>query len=340
MTAPRDKKPGAASFPLRLDRVEPAPRRLVSAPLAAVPAPPVSLPAQGQRSVPRAAHQAAQAAQRSAAATHPAQKPGNRAAQPPAARLAVEAQRPLLRPQRLLHQAVQDSLRMTAPTGLGLDSDGVRRRMVERLAAGGITDARVLQALATVPRHVFVDTALAGQAYEDTSLPIGLGQTISKPSSVARMIELLCQRPGLAGVEPRPLGKVLEIGTGCGYQAAVLSLLARQLVSIERLRPLHDKARANLHAAGLRSPRLIWGDGMLGHAPSAPYDCIIAAAGGQALPPVWVEQLAPGGRLVAPMEGAAGRGQILVVVDRLADGRLVQSQQEAVHFVPLKSGVS
>lgn len=345
MTAPRDKKPGATSFPLRLDRVEPAPRRLVSAPLATVPAPAVGLPAHGQRSVPRAVHQLAQAssgtsAAQASAGPKPVQRPGSRPVQPPAARLAVEAQRPLLRPQRLLHQAVQDSLRMTAPTGLGLDSDGVRRRMVERLAAGGIADARVLQALATVPRHAFVDTALAGQAYEDTSLPIGLGQTISKPSSVARMIELLCQRPGLAAAEPRPLAKVLEIGTGCGYQAAVLSLLARQVVSIERLRPLHDKARANLDAAGLRSPRLVWGDGMLGHAPSAPYDCIIAAAGGQALPPAWIEQLAPGGRLVAPMEGTAGKGQILVVVDRLADGRLVHSQQEAVHFVPLKSGVS
>jgi protein-L-isoaspartate(D-aspartate) O-methyltransferase len=328
---PRDKKPGGATFPLRLDKVEPAPRRLVTAPLATVPAPAVGHPAQVPHSITRAARQAVHA---------PAAQGGSRPAQPPAARLAVEAQRPLLRPQRLLHQAVQDSLRMTAPTGLGLDSDGVRRRMVERLSAGGIHDARVLQAMGGVLRHAFVDTALAGQAYEDTSLPIGLGQTISKPSSVARMIELLCRRPGLPPHEPRPLGKVLEIGTGCGYQAAVLSLLARQVVSIERLRPLHEKARANLAAAGLRSPRLVWGDGMLGHAPSAPYDCIIAAAGGQALPPAWLDQLALGGRLVAPMEGPGGRGQILVVVDRLADGRLVHSQQEAVHFVPLKSGVS
>ena len=328
--APRDKKP--TTFPARLERLEPAPRRLVTPPLeAALPSSSGKL--MPQRGVSQAAHQVLDPHARQPA-------PGRRPAQPPAGRLAVEVQRPVLRPQRPLHEAARDRLRHTAPTGLGLDSDGVRRRMVERLAAGGIRDARVLQAMSAIPRHAFVDTALAGQAYEDTSLPIGLGQTISKPSSVARMIELLCGRPGVADDSPHPLGKVLEIGTGCGYQAAVLSRLARQVVSLERLRPLHEKARANLDAAGLRSPRLIWGDGMLGHGPSSPYDCIIAAAGGQALPQPWIDQLAPGGRLVAPMEGAAGRGQILVVVDRLADGRLVHSQQEAVHFVPLKSGVS
>lgn len=200
-------------------------------------------------------------------------------------------------------------------------------------------DARVLAAMQQVPRHLFVDTALATQAYEDTSLPIGLGQTISKPSSVARMIELLCLRPGAGVADATPLGKTLEIGTGCGYQAAVLSCLARQVISIERLRPLHDKARANLQSLRRHNLRLVWGDGMLGHPPNAAYDCIIAAAGGSSLPQAWLDQLAPGGRLVAPMEDARTARQSLVVVDRLADGHLVHNVHEAVHFVPLKSGV-
>lgn len=262
------------------------------------------------------------------------------AAASPAKPAATPAHQRLLRPQRPLSEAARDQLQARSPVGLGLDSAGVRRRMVERLhQQGGIAEPRVLAAMNAVERHVFVDTALVGQAYEDTSLPIGLGQTISKPSSVARMIELLCQRPGLPADEARPLGRVLEIGTGCGYQAAVLAQLARQVVSIERLKPLHEKARNHLRALHLHNLRLVWGDGMLGHAPHAPYDCIIAAAGGQSLPPAWLDQLAPGGRLVAPMEDARSGGQSLLVVDRLADGQLVHGKQEAVHFVPLKSGV-
>jgi protein-L-isoaspartate(D-aspartate) O-methyltransferase len=223
---------------------------------------------------------------------------------------------------------------VAAPGGLGLDSAVVRERMVARLRADGCTDEAVLRAFAEVPRHLFVDSALAGQAYEDTSLPIGLGQTISKPTVVARMLELLRRRPG--GPE---LGKVLEIGTGCGYQAALLDHLARQVVSIERLRPLHDKARDNLAVLRSHRLRLVYGDGRVGHPPSAPYDAIIAAAGGEALPPAWLEQLAPGGRLVAPLHDARRGGQVLMVVDRLADGRLQQSVHEAVRFVPLESGL-
>jgi protein-L-isoaspartate(D-aspartate) O-methyltransferase len=184
-----------------------------------------------------------------------------------------------------------------------------------------------------VPRHVFVDTALANQAYEDTSLPIGLGQTISKPSVVARMIELLLA-PHAPG---KPLA-LLEVGTGCGYQAALLAGLARSVVSVERLKPLHDRARETL--AALRPPglRLVYGDGRLGHAPNAPYDGIVAAAGGEDIPPAWLEQLAPGGRLVAPLQQAGGT-QALLVCDRLADGRVQRRLHEAVRFVPLKSGV-
>ncbi|HPU18864.1 MAG TPA: protein-L-isoaspartate(D-aspartate) O-methyltransferase [Alicycliphilus sp.] len=221
------------------------------------------------------------------------------------------------------------------PQGVGLDSAAVRARMVQRLAAAGITAAPVLQAMGVVERHRFVDTALANQAYEDTSLPIGLGQTISKPSVVARMIELLlgaeCARAGA-------LGRVLEIGTGCGYQAAVLARLAREVYTIERLRALHEKAREHLRPLRLANVHLILGDGMLGYAAGAPYAGIISAAGGDSLPMQWCEQLAVGGRLVAPMAGADGR-QLLLVVDKTLQG-LKQSVLEAVHFVPLKSGVA
>ena len=163
---------------------------------------------------------------------------------------APRVSREVLRPQAPLHLAERDRQRYTAPQGLGLDSAHVRMRMVQRLQAEGINHAGVLQAFATVPRHLFVDTALVNQAYEDTSLPIGLGQTISKPSVVAAMIQLLCVRPGLIqsdvpGVpgSTKPLGNCLEIGTGCGYQAAVLAQLAGQVVSIERVAVLAERAR-------------------------------------------------------------------------------------------------
>ena len=251
----------------------------------------------------------------------------------------AKPQRELLRPQGHLQQAASDAARQVAPSGLGLDSAGVRLRMVQRLQREGLKDERVLQALASVPRHEFVDTALAIQAYEDTSLPIGHGQTISKPSVVGRMIELMLAGAARQGGQ---LGRVLEIGTGCGYQAAVLAALARQVVSIERLRPLHDKARANLAALQLGRIRLIYGDGRLGHAGAGPYDGIIAAAGGEDLPEAWLAQLAPGGRLVAPMQAPGGRGQVLVVVDHVVEGgvaRFLRTVHEAVLFVPLKSGV-
>jgi protein-L-isoaspartate(D-aspartate) O-methyltransferase len=258
----------------------------------------------------------------------------------------VAGGRTLLRPQAPLQQAAQDRHRQAVPQGVGLDSAHVRRRMVDRLVADGISHPAVLQAMATVPRHMFVDTALVNQAYEDTSLPIGLNQTISKPSVVSSMIQLLCQRPGLPPDAPAELslGVCLEIGTGCGYQAAVLACLARRVVSIERLKDLHLKARHHLdllrqHDRSARDVRLVYGDGMLGHAPGGPYDTIIAAAGGDALPEAWLNQLAPGGRLVAPVADGQGRNQTLTVVDRLPDGGLVHSRYGAVHFVPLKSGI-
>lgn len=231
-----------------------------------------------------------------------------------------------------------------APQGLGMDSIAVRQRMVQKLAELGLSDPRVLAAMGRVERHRFVDSALVNQAYEDTSLPIGLGQTISKPGVVSRMLELLCN-----GASDK-LGRVLEIGTGCGYQVAVLSELATEVYSMERLRGLHEKARENLRYLRLPHVHLLLGDGMLGYAQGAPYAAIVAAAGGEAIPTAWTDQLAVGGRLVAPVAAHAVRAnrggsataipaQALVVIDKTSAG-LRQTVLEAVHFVPLKSGLA
>jgi len=225
---------------------------------------------------------------------------------------------------------------IASPTGVGLDSSAIRARMVQKLSAQGIDDVVVLEAMGRVERHQFVDSALVNQAYEDTSLPIGLGQTISKPNVVARMIALLREAPGLQGTPM--MGRVLEIGTGCGYQAAVLACVAREVYSIERLRGLHDKARENLRPLRLPHVHLIFGDGMLGYAQGAPYSAIISAAGGESVPHAWIDQLAMGGRLVAPTHTRTGQ-QALVVIDKTPQG-LQQTLLEAVNFVPLKSGIA
>lgn len=219
---------------------------------------------------------------------------------------------------------------MLQPDTSGFSS--ARQKMVDQLARQGVTDARVLAAMGAVERHRFVDSALASQAYVDTSLPIGLGQTISKPNVVARMLELLCAHAG------GKLGRVLEIGTGCGYQAALLSQLADEVYSMERLRGLHDKAIENLRFLRLPNVHLLFGDGMPGYARGAPYAAIIAAAGGAAIPTAWTDQLAVGGRLVAPVHTSAGE-QALVLVEKTSRGN-TQTMLEAVSFVPLKSGVA
>ena len=247
--------------------------------------------------------------------------------------LGVARPRVVLRPQAPLQHATE--LRPAAAFGLGLDSSDVRRRMVDRLRRTGLTDEAVLAALGTVPRHQFVDAALVNQAYEDTSLPIGHGQTISKPSVVGRMIELLMD--GRQARAAGRLGRVLEIGTGCGYQATVLAQLSRSVISVERLKPLHDKARELMAPTRGVNVRLVYADGIAGHPPNAPYDSIIAAAGGEDVPPAWLAQLAVGGRLVAPVTQASAR-QVLVVIDRTEAGYR-RRLYEAVHFVPLKSGI-
>ncbi len=229
---------------------------------------------------------------------------------------------------------------LSLPLGTAADSRALLVRLVAVLAAQGVTDPRVLTAMGTVQRHTFVDTALQAQAYEDTSLPIGLGQTISKPGVVARMLELLMAAPIFAGANTgqKALGRVLEIGTGCGYQAAVLSLLAAEVYSIERLRGLHDKARDKLRPHRLANVHLLLGDGMLGYPKGAPYAGIVAAAGGDAIPQAWCDQLAVGGRIVAPVASKAG-SQALTVIDRTAHG-FTHSLLEPVLFVPLKSGIA
>ena len=214
-----------------------------------------------------------------------------------------------------------------------MTSERTRARMVERLRQQGIEDEQVLAAMGSVPRHLFVDDALAHRAYEDTSLPINFGQTISQPYVVAKMIELL--------IRDRALGKVLEIGTGCGYQAAVLAQIAREVYSIERIRELHERARANLRALRLHNLRLAHGDGNLGLEKAAPFDSIVVAAAAQSTPPALLRQLASGGRMILPLRArgsnAAVPGQRLVLIERGARG-FSETALDPVRFVPLQSG--
>jgi protein-L-isoaspartate(D-aspartate) O-methyltransferase len=216
--------------------------------------------------------------------------------------------------------------------GIGMTSQRTRERMVDRLREQGITDERVLSAMASVPRHVFVEEALASRAYEDTALPIGLGQTISQPYVVAKMIEAL--RAG-----GRELVKVLEIGTGCGYQAAVLAHVAREVYSIERIQALLDRARSNLLGQKLSNLRLAYGDGNLGIEKAAPFDSIIVAAAAPEVPPALLQQLAVGGRMILPLKTPkAGRGtQQLVLIERGPRG-YSEKTMDAVRFVPLETG--
>jgi protein-L-isoaspartate(D-aspartate) O-methyltransferase len=224
---------------------------------------------------------------------------------------------------------VRDARRLA---GIGMTSQRTRERMVDRLREQGIRDERVLSAMANVPRHVFVEEALASRAYEDTALPIGLGQTISQPYVVAKMIQAL--RSG-----GRELGKVLEVGTGCGYQAAVLAHIAPEVYSIERIQALLDRARSNLLGQKLSNLRLAYGDGNLGIAKAAPFDSIIVAAAAPEVPAALLQQLAVGGRMILPLKTPqAGRGtQQLVLIERGPRG-YNETTMDAVRFVPLETG--
>jgi protein-L-isoaspartate(D-aspartate) O-methyltransferase len=216
-------------------------------------------------------------------------------------------------------------------SGVGMTSERTRKRMVERLRAQGIGDERVLAAMTAVPRHLFVEEALASRAYEDTALPIGFGQTISQPYVVGRMIEAL-----LSAKSP---GKVLEVGTGCGYQAAVLAQIFPEVYSIERIKGLLERARTNLIALRLKNLRLVHGDGYTGLEKAAPFQSIIVAAAPSRTPEALLRQLAPGGRMVLPLaQGASASGrQRLLLIERSGRG-FVESQLDAVRFVPMEAG--
>lgn len=213
---------------------------------------------------------------------------------------------------------------------VGLASERVRARMVERVRELGVRDARVLGALDAVPRHAFLDPALASRAYEDTALPIGHGQTISQPYIVARTAEL-----ALDGCVDPKSAKVLEVGTGCGYAAAVLARLFGTVISVERVRALHELARNNLRPLRIANLRLVFGDGFDGVPGEAPFDAITAAAAGEEVPPAWLAQLRPGGRIVAPLGGA---DQSMAVIVKDEAGRISRRNIEAVRFVPLRTG--
>jgi protein-L-isoaspartate(D-aspartate) O-methyltransferase len=212
-----------------------------------------------------------------------------------------------------------------------MTSQRTRARMVERLRGQGIRDERVLGAMGAVPRHLFVEEALASRAYEDTALPIGFGQTISQPYVVARMTEAV-----LNGKKP---DKALEVGTGCGYQAAVLASVFREVFSIERIKGLLERARTNLLGLRLKNLRLAHGDGYAGLEKAAPFQCIIVAAAAREVPQALLRQLAPGGRMILPLHGAgpARQAQRLVLIERSGRG-FVESELDAVRFVPMEAG--
>ncbi|QNH17217.1 protein-L-isoaspartate(D-aspartate) O-methyltransferase [Xanthomonas sp. SS] len=211
--------------------------------------------------------------------------------------------------------------------GIGMTSQRVRDRLVERLRESGILDEAVLNAVRTVPRHLFIDEALASRAYEDTALPIGHGQTISQPWVVARMTETV--------LEAAPK-KVLEVGTGSGYQAAILAALGLEVYTVERIGDLLRQARKRLRQLGM-NVRSKHDDGRIGWAEHGPYDAIVVTAAAPALVDALVEQLAPGGCLVAPVGGPSS--QSLVRLRRDAEGRIEQDILAPVTFVPLLSGM-
>ena len=216
---------------------------------------------------------------------------------------------------------------LSASFGIGMTSERTRARMVARLRAKGIRDERVLAALGSVPRHLFVEEALASRAYEDDALPIGFGQTISHPFVVARMVELV-----LGNKSP---GKALEIGTGCGYQAAVLAHVFAEVYSIERIKALLERARRNLIGLRLANLRLAHGDGYAGLEQAAPFHSIVVAAAAPRVPEALLRQLAPGGRMILPL--SAKEGQRLVLIERSGRG-FIESELDPVRFVPMEAG--
>jgi protein-L-isoaspartate(D-aspartate) O-methyltransferase len=217
---------------------------------------------------------------------------------------------------------------MSARDGIGMTSGRTRMRMIETLRREGVNDARVLNAMTEIPRHLFVDEGIASRAYEDVALPIGHGQTISSPTIVGLMTQLL--------LEKQPMNKVLEIGTGCGYQTAVLGKLVKEIYTLERLAPLMDKARRHLRDLRFYNVRYKHADGHGGYPEGAPYDGILMAASATHVPDALKQQLAIGGRMVLPV---GVDDQWLWTVDRTEKG-FVEQKRVAVRFVPLLPGVA
>jgi len=222
----------------------------------------------------------------------------------------------------------QQNLNKPQFSGIGMTSERTRKRLIEQVRDMGVTDKAVLDVMQSLPRHIFVEEALATRAYENTALPIGHGQTISQPYIVGLMTQTLLNTPR---------SKVLEIGTGCGYQTAILAPLCDKVVSVERIVKLHRQARDRLYDLGVRNVVFRHGDGFEGMEAYAPYDGILAAAVSENVPQELIDQLADGGRVVMPV----GRGdkQVLVVIDKTPNG-LVQQEIEAVRFVPRLAGLS
>lgn len=207
-----------------------------------------------------------------------------------------------------------------------MTSQRTRERLIQRLMDQGITHFEVLEAIRSVPRHLFVDEALAHRSYEDTALPIGYGQTLSQPYMVAKMSEL-------ALAHGRP-AKVLELGSGSGYQTAILAALVGEICAVERIKPLLERARKQLRMLKIRNVRLRHGDGLEGWSSEAPFDLILGAAAPEQVPAALLEQLAPGGRLILPV---GGRRQTLTIVTSTQEG-FVEEAIEEVNFVPMISG--
>lgn len=214
-------------------------------------------------------------------------------------------------------------------TGIGMTSARTRDRLVQRLRDQGIANLAVLDRIRNVPRHIFVDEALGSRAYEDTALPIGFGQTISQPYIVARMTEAL--------LEGGPSGRVLEIGTGCGYQSAVLAPLVTTLYTIERIGPLLERAKDRIKELGIKNVRFRHGDGSVGWKAQGPFDGILVAAAPLTVPSALLQQLKPGGRLIVPV-GPEGEQELVRYT--LRDQRLEKQTLGAVAFVPLLGGMS
>lgn len=215
----------------------------------------------------------------------------------------------------------------TQSVGIGMTSERTRRRLIEQVRDMGVEDQRVLEVMLSLPRHLFIDEALANRAYDNISLPIGFGQTISQPYIVGLMTQTLFNRPR---------ANILEIGTGCGYQTAVLAALCDEVISVERILKLHRRARDLLYDLRIRNIKFRHGDGFIGMREHAPYDGILAAAVSENVPEELLDQLAVGGRIVMPV----GRddNQVLVVVDKTVSG-FKQHEIESVRFVPRIAGL-